>query len=233
MKQVFRYGEYVYEYYIELGERKSYTLIVRPDLRIIARVPLEATLDDIEGFLQRKWQWLEKQLAELRSFSKPRVERQYVSGESFYYLGRQYMLLVESANDDIVRLERGKLRVLTTQSLRNSAHNKKLLDMWYSRKRQRVFKQEYHRAVELFDYATLPRLGQRSMARRWGSFTADNKVLLNPRLIEASREAIFYVCVHELCHKISKKHDQAFYDELEKRIPNWRIIKNQLEIRFG
>ena len=233
MKQTFRYGEYVYEYYIEFGERKTYTLVVRPDLRIITRVPLNATLDDIEGFLRRKWQWLEKQLTELRAFKKTRSEKQYISGESFYYLGRQYMLLVESGHQEGVKLERGKLRIFTTKSVRNSPHNKKLLDDWYSRKRDRIFKQEYIKALELFNYKAIPKFGQRAMARRWGSYTADDKVLINPRLIEAPREAIFYICVHELCHRISKKHDQVFYTELEMRIPNWRIIKNQLEVRFG
>ena len=71
------------------------------------------------------------------------------------------------------------------------------------------------------------------MARRWGSYTSDGKVLLNPRLIEAPREAIYYVCVHELCHRISRKHDTRFYLELEKRMPEWRRIKESLEINFG
>lgn len=233
MKQTFRYGEYVYDYYIEFSERKSYTLIVRPDLRIITRVPLDASLDDIEGFLKRKWQWLEKQLSELRTFKKTRTEKQYISGESFYYLGRQYMLLVEKSTEDTVKLEHGKLRILSTKAVRNSSHNKKLLDEWYAKKRERVFKSEFLKALTLFNYETIPQLGQRIMVRRWGSYTADDKVLLNPRLIEAPREAIFYICVHELCHRISRKHDEIFYNELEKRISNWRVIKNQLEIRFG
>jgi predicted metal-dependent hydrolase len=71
------------------------------------------------------------------------------------------------------------------------------------------------------------------MARRWGSYTQDNKVSLNPRLIEAPTEAIYYVCVHELCHVTNKKHDQSFYAELNKRMPNWRDIKEKLEIRYG
>ena len=71
------------------------------------------------------------------------------------------------------------------------------------------------------------------MAKRWGSYTDDNKVSLNPKLIQAPREAIFYVCVHELCHVVNKKHDDAFYREVEKRMPNWREVKERLEVRFG
>lgn len=233
MKNTFEYGSYRYEYFVEFGERKAFTLVVRPDLRIIARVPLGATLEQVEAFLQRKWKWLEKQLSELRKYKKPTGDKQYVSGESFYYLGRQYILEAVSAADDMVKLERGKLRIHTTKSLRNSAHNQKLIEDWYARRRDTVFKQEYIRALKLFDYEKMPQLRERVMARRWGSYTSDNKVSLNPRLIQAPREAIYYVCVHELCHKMSLKHDKVFYDELEKRLPEWRRVKESLEIRHG
>lgn len=233
MKHTFKYGRYSYEYYIEFTDRKTLALEVLPDLRIITKVPFGTTLDQIEGFLVRKWKWLEKQLGELRKLKKAHTERQYVSGESYYYLGRQYLLLVERSDTGAVKLERGKLRIYTTRSVRNGAYNKKLLDEWYAHQRNRVFKREYIRALKLFSYNAIPQLGERIMARRWGSYTSDGKVLLNPRLIEAPTEAIYYVCVHELCHRISRKHDDIFYKELEKRLPHWRRIKDSLEIRHG
>lgn len=233
MKQTFTYGQYSYEYYIEFAERKTLGLEVLPDLRIIAKVPLNATLDEIEGFLTRKWQWLEKQLSELRKLKKSHTKKQYVAGESFYYLGRQYLLLVEKATEDTIKLDHGKLRIYTTHGIKNSSYNKKLLDSWYARRRNSIFKHEYKRALALFTQEITPQLGERAMTRRWGSYTSEGKVLLNPRLIETPREAIYYICVHELCHTISRKHDKAFYDALDKRLPGWRRIKESLEIRHG
>lgn len=233
MKRTFQYEEYAYEYYVEYAERKTLALEVMPDLRIITKVPFDTTLEEIESFLTRKWRWLEKQLGELRKLRKNYTGKQYVSGESFYYLGRQYMLLVESATEDAVKLERGKLRIYTSKSTRNTAYNKKLLDGWYERRQDKVFKHEYIKALSLFDFRAPPQLGKRHMIRRWGSYTSYNKVLLNPRLIEAPREAIYYVCIHELCHKITRKHDEVFYRELEKRLLGWKRIKESLEIRHG
>ena len=93
MKLEFIYGKYRYDYFVEFLERKSLTLIVRPDLRIIVRAPKEVTLAEIEKFLAKKWSWMEKQLAEFRKYKKPvELERRYVSGESYFYLGRQYLL---------------------------------------------------------------------------------------------------------------------------------------------
>ena len=70
MKQVFTYGSYSYEYYIEFADRKTLGLEVLPDLRIIAKVPLDASLEEIESFLVRKWKWLHKQLNDLQKFKK-------------------------------------------------------------------------------------------------------------------------------------------------------------------
>jgi len=232
MKQTFRYGKYTYEYYIEFSSRKTLGLMVRPDLRIIAKMPYGTSVDEIEAFLRRKWTWLHKTLNEFRRYKKKYYEREYVSGESFQYLGRRYMLLVESASRDSVRLDRGKLYIYTTKNVRNGEYNKKLVEEWYQQRRDLVFKKLYLEAFKQFNYARLPQLQQRVMPRRWGSYR-QGKVLLNPRLIEAPVDAIYYVLVHELCHVNNKKHDQAFYKELAKRIPNWREVKDKLEIRYG
>jgi predicted metal-dependent hydrolase len=232
MKRILEYGSYEYEYFVEFSDRKTMTLVVRPDLRIVARVPVGTETGEIEDLMKRKWRWMSKQLAELSRYHKTNREKQYISGESYYYLGRQYTLLVEAGEDE-VKLERGRLRIYTSKNLRDSGYNKKLLEGWFENRRNIVFNKEYQRAVKLFNFEEIPKLRTRIMARRWGSYTVDDKVSLNPKLIQAPREAIFYVCIHELCHKISRKHDQVFYDELEKRLPNWRQIKESLEIRHG
>ncbi len=233
MKRTLHYGRYSREYYVEFCDRKTLGLIVRSDLRIIARVPYDATPDEIENFIRRKWLWLQKQIAELKRYQKIRHTREYVSGESYQYLGRQYMLLVDSGNRENVRLAPGKLLLTTAKGVRNSTHNKKLLEEWYEQRREMVFKRLYLKALRLFTYDTMPQLKVRIMAKRWGSYTADGKVALNPKLIATPTEAIYYVIVHELCHVTNRKHDDAFYNELERRIPNWREIKERLEVRYG
>ena len=100
------------------------------------------------------------------------------------------MLLVESGHQEGVKLERGKLRIFTTKSVRNSPHNKKLLDDWYSRKRDRIFKQEYIKALELFNYKAMPKFGQRAMARRW----------------EATQPTIKYSSTHGLSKRLARQY---------------------------
>lgn len=233
MKLDFKYGNYSYNYFLEFAVRKSFTLIVKPDLKIIVKAPVGSNLNEIEAFLIRKWSWLEKKLGEYKKYRKSHHEKSYISGESYNYLGRQYMLQVEESEHDAVKLERGKISIYTTKDVRNGNHNKELLMDWYEKRRNVVFKKQYILAYKKFNYDKIPQLRIRIMSRRWGSYTNDNKVSLNPRLIEAPSEAIFYVATHELCHVKYKKHDTDFYKELEKHIPNWRAIKDHLEIYYG
>jgi len=223
----------MYDYYLELAVRKSFTLIVRPDFKIIVKVPIGSKTSEIETFLIRKWSWLEKRLEEYKKYRKTHNEKMYVSGESYNYLGRQYMLQVEKSANESVKLERGKINIFTTKDVRNKDYNKQLLQAWYDRRRNIVFKKQYIQALKKFDYEKIPQLRVRIMSRRWGSYTQDNKVSLNPRLIEAPLEAIYYVAIHELCHIDNKKHDAVFYGELAKRVPNWRVIKENLEVYYG
>lgn len=233
MTRTFTYGDYSYVYTVELTERKTLGLEVRPNLCIIVRAPLDTSAYEIEAFLTRKWLWLEKSLGRFGQYYKTHQKKQYLSGESFYYLGRQYMLQVERDSLDMVKLERGKLRVYTTHSIREYEHTKKLLESWFAKRRKLIFAREYRRAAQQLGYSNPPQLRERSMAKRWGSHTTDSTIYLNPRLIAVPREAIYYVCLHELCHMRNKRHDYDFYRAMETHMPNWRAVKNALEINFG
>ena len=53
---------------------------------------------------------------------------------------------------------------------------------------------------------------------------------INLNLIKTSKECIEYVIIHELCHLINNNHGKEFYKLLEKKIYNWKEIKDKLEL---
>lgn len=234
MSLEFCYGKYRYRYFVEFLERKSLTLVVRPDLRIIVKAPIGTSLLEIEAFLSKKWLWLEKQLTELKKYQKFRREPVFAAGESHWYLGRQYLLEIRSAGVDSVKLERSKIIIFSTKKYDNMAYNRMLFEKWLDERRQRVFKKQFIEAYKMFNLSVLPQLKIRKMNKRWGSCSRDGKVIsLNPDLIQTSTEMIRYVCVHELCHVGNPYHNREFYDLLERKMPDWRRIKNSLEVNFG
>ncbi|MHB1316373.1 MAG: M48 family metallopeptidase [Minisyncoccota bacterium] len=226
----FIFGTFVYEYQLIKQDRKTLSLTVTPDLRIIIKSPFKIESERIEAFLQKKWFWLEKQLSFFKKYQRKIYKKEYVSGEGYLYLGRQYKLVVHKGKEDSVSLTRGQLIVLTTKSVADGRHNKKLVSNWFAEKTDIILQYRFAEKLSLFDFKNIPRLSIREMKKRWGSFLNQDKIFLNPKLIHTSKDCIDYVIVHELCHMKYKNHDKRFYDLLSKKFPKWEKVKEKLEI---
>lgn len=229
-RRTFKYGTHSYIYGLIRQDRKTLSLTVEPCLDITLKAPLDASDDRIEKFLQKKWMWLNKQLTFFEKYRRKHYEKEYVSGESFYYLGRQYKLVVSSGDKNKVALSKGKLNMTTIKNPSDGKYNRILLDRWYKQRRHAVFNERYEEMLKKFSYTFTPELTVRVMARRWGSYIKGERIILNPLLIQAPKEAIDYVITHELCHMKYRNHDVKFYQLLETKFPGWRKTKEKLEL---
>lgn len=225
----FIFGTFIYEYQLIKQDRKTLSLTVTPDLRIILKCPVQTDSERIEVFLQKKWFWLEKQLSFFKKYQRKIYEKEYVSGEGYLYLGRQYKLVVRRGKEDSVSLTRGQLIVYTTKDVTNGRHNKKLVDEWFTNKSTTIFEERFAEMLTRFEYKQLPCVSIREMKKRWGSFLNKDKIFLNPKLIHTPKECIDYVIVHELCHLKYKNHNSNFWKFLEEKYPKWERVKDKLE----
>lgn len=233
-RNVFEYGKFRYEYRLVSQNRKTLSLTVYPNMSIELKCPHGVSQQRIDAFLKKKWRWLHAQLFFFSKYAKKRYKREYVSGESFLYLGRQYQLIVRKGKNDQVTLLRGKLFIETIQDIRNGVYNKALLERWYRMKRSSVFQERLEEVSKKFDYDFIPRIHVRPMAKRWGSaLVSGKKIVLNPVLIQSSKECIDYVITHELCHFKHRNHDKSFWNLLERKCPDWQRVKEKLETRHG
>ena len=231
-KQVFSYGKCTYDYFLIKEARKTISLTVKPDLSVILKSPLGYSKEKINIFLKRKWLWLDKQLEFFKKFQNNDNEKEYISGESFLYLGRQYKLIVREAKTEQVKLDHGKLILWTSRAVQNGAHNKNIMENWYRDRASIVFKERYKEVLKSFGVKVAPILVIKKMNKRWGSFVSGKKIILNPKLIHAPKYCIDYVITHELCHLGWKRHDAKFFKLLESKIPNWEKVKEKLEMRL-
>jgi hypothetical protein len=229
-ERIFSWGKYGFQYFVFREDRKSVSLRVTPRLKIILKCPKEMSDKALNEFLQRKYNWVAKQLDFFKKFQK-KSEKEYISGEAILYLGRQYKLVIKKAKDDRVVLKGGDLVVLSTDAA-NGRHNKALLDDWYRQRAKEIFAFRLKEMMKKFNYEVEPILLVRKLAKKWGSFTGKKRIYLNTKLIQASRECIDYVIVHELCHFKYCDHGNKFYGLLSSKIANWEKIKDKLEMRF-
>lgn len=66
---------------------------------------------------------------------------------------------------------------------------------------------------------------------RWGSCSSYRNINLNYRLIMAPQRVIEYVIIHELCHLKEMNHSERFWNEVQKRMPDYREMVIHLKER--
>ena len=211
-------------------ERNRLRITVQPDISIVAKAPLDHSLDEVQTKLKKRASWMAQQLEYFDQYHPILPERQFVSGETHYYLGRQYRLKVMPGSENDVKLI-GKYFVLTTTQPENPERKQQILHDWYT-SHARVFIQNRvklftDRLIELS--AKTPEIKYRRMNKRWGSCTPSGVITFNTELIKAPTHCIDYVVLHELCHLVHEGHNVKFYHLLDVLMPDWKKRKERLE----
>ena len=231
----FPYGDGQIVFRLERRDRKTLAISVNPNARVEVIAPIDAPFAKIFDKVRKRAPWIQRQQRFFTQFQPRRLERQYISGETHLYLGRQYRLKVVQHIQQQVKLYRGRLLV---QSLKPKDREvtKALVEQWYHQRAQATFRerlalcQRRFSKPEDFEPAGLVIM---QLRRRWGSMTPTGKLILNRVLVRASVDAIDYVITHELCHMRHNHHGGAFYHLLDRVMPDWEKRKLRLECQLA
>jgi predicted metal-dependent hydrolase len=228
----FRYGETVIAYCISRLEMSSprVRIQVEPDGRVVVQAPKNSSDATIGDVVKRRSRWIHGHLRSISKRKVPQSKRDWVSGESHRYLGRQYMLKVRvaPANQEGVVLAGGQLRV--SVAARDPLRVRRLVHAWYRERADAWLRNRVSElATQLPWVRKAPSVAIRQMKTRWGSCSPAGRLTLNPVLIRVPREAVDYVIVHELSHLRHHNHSRSFYLLLARYVPEWRHIKKRLD----
>ncbi|MBP7586465.1 MAG: M48 family metallopeptidase, partial [Thermoanaerobaculia bacterium] len=128
----------------------------------------------------------------------------------------------------------GRLRFIVMHTHRSNAPEvtREPVEEWYRDRAHLKFPERIELCLGLFPEpkAFRPKgLIVRQTRQRWGSMSPAGRLLLNRRLVQAPIDAIDYVITHELCHISEPHHGAAFYDLLDRVLPDWQRRKLRLE----
>lgn len=203
---------------------------VHPDCSVQVSATPDVTDAALIQAAKKRGRWIYEQLRTFRAQLEHVKPREYVSGESHYYLGRQYLLkvIVELSSAQNVKLYRGKIEVNVRE--RNAERIKSLLEGWYKQKAKEVFKSRLEAIMTQAIWVERPpELRILTMQTQWGSCSPNGRITLNPLLVKAPRECIDYVILHELCHLVEHNHSERFYRLLGQVMPHWEKTKSKLD----
>ena len=178
----------------------------------------------IDDLNQKRLVWIRRKLKQSAEI-KPGKEKEYVNGESFSYLGRNYRLkIIEDAESSEVKLRNGYFEVSLPKRVkadRRIETIRSMLSQWYA---------EYAlgRLTEKTDrYANILKVRPKSLKvrdykSRWGSCSSVGDISYNWRIIMAPHAVKDYVVVHELCHLIEHNHSPQYWKQVERITPDWK-----------
>lgn len=211
-------------------DRATLRITVVPEGKVIVYAPAQASMDEVRARVTRRGGWITRQLERFDQWRPRTPPRQYISGETHLYLGKQYRLLIHEAERTEVSLDGDRMRMWTRNGA-TYAHRRAILRHWYKLQAHCIFPARVDTAWPAFSstFHGPPGLIIREMTQRWGSFTSTGRLVLNTELVRASVELIDYVVTHELAHGVHPDHGTAWQALMSEKMPDWRDRKAALE----
>ncbi|GAB2318007.1 SprT family zinc-dependent metalloprotease [Alkalibacterium sp. s-m-22] len=229
------FNSHVIDFEVERKNVKNININVRPDRTIKVSAKSSVPLDYIQELIKKKAPWILNQMREFEQAQPERAnEREYVSGESYKYLGKQYRLRVKNVDkkeEEGVKYYRGFIHMYVLENTDNNSR-KGLIDSWYKKRANSIFSELFDKVYPKIEKYNVPKpsLQTRSMKTRWGSAHVNkNMILLNLDLIKAPKPCIEYVILHELIHFKYNDHSSNFYEMLYTLMPDWKRRKEILD----
>lgn len=220
------------QYSLERKNVKNLNLHVRKDGSVYVSANTAVPEEKIDEFLIGKEVFIRNAQNKFKEQEKYKpLPKQYVSGETFYIQGRALRLKVTQAAKNRIYSD-GVYLFLDVKDPRNFTQKERLVQRFLDRQCKIVLGEIVEALYPVFQkYGVAPPvLRIRNMDTRWGSCLPGKGIItLNKRLLEAPRNCIEYVVMHEYCHFIHPNHSRHFYDFLSMLMPDWKERKKLLD----
>lgn len=198
------------------SKRKTIALVVTQDATLVVRAPIKTSATSIRQLVQKKRDWIRKKQESFQKRSRKFVPKEFVNGEGFWYLGKEYRLeIVENQKHPVVLEHTLKI---TREFLPGA---RKCLIAWYKKQSlekisQRV--QWYAKQAGLsYDSVRIT-----DAQKRWGSCGRKGSLNFSWRLVMAPMKIMDYVVVHEMVHLEEKNHSPKYWNKVRVILPDYR-----------
>ena len=203
------------------SERRTADIIIERSGHISVRTPAHFSEEQADAVVESRRLWIYRNLAEWRDLNATRVVREWINGEGFLYLGSSYRLLLVQEQDEPVKLKDGRF-CLQRKIVENDGEEaaKRTFERFYSeRGLERIKNRMAYFAPKV---GVMPSsIEVKEIGYRWAACTSDGRLSFHWKCMMASLKVIDYIVVHELCHLHHRDHTDAFWNEVDKVMPDY------------
>lgn len=225
-------GDQEISYVLERKQVKNLNLRIKKDGSVFVSANDIVPFEEVDEFVCNKASYILDAIKRFNEIAlyKPQP-KQYVSGETFYLQGRGLRLQVSQAAKDSISSD-GVYIYLKVKDVNDFEKKRRMVNRFLDNQCKAIFGEVMDELYPLFKKYGIekPTLRIRDMETRWGSCLAKKGIVtLNKRLLEAPRNCIEYVVMHELCHFMHPNHSKYFYAFLSMLMPDWKERKQFLD----
>lgn len=224
-----QFGSTPIAYTIHRGRRvKTVGIAVDPVDGVLVRAPEGTDVERLDEIVHRKAKWILERRRHQEDLPPPPSPREFVSGETFLYLGRQYRLKVDR------RLQGDRVRLVWRHLLvpgRDGGDPRDMLTSWYRERAEARLPGCVALWADRLDAQPASVL-IREQRKRWGSADAKGNIRLNWRIVQAPKRLIDYVVAHEVEHLHYPDHTSDFWSTLGAVLPDYEQRREALR-RLG
>lgn len=206
------------------SRKKTMNIVIERDGSLAVFVPENIPDEKILRILDGKEYEIFRKQALWQEANREHVSRQFLSGQSFLYLGRSYILSVVKGQKRHLIFQNG------TFFLSSDAENpKEDFVRFYKRKA----KEKIAERVEILRpmIKIMPQKIQiREMTTRWGSCTPNGTISYNWRCVMVPLFVLDYLIVHELIHMEYPDHSRDFWQRVSEILPDYSYAKDWLKV---
>ena len=199
------------QYTVLRSARKTMTLSVNAEGKVVVRAPVRISAGQIETFVERHAAWIARRRAELE-----RARPDLSDGGTLSLCGREYRI----AAGQRARIAGDVLFLPSRERERAAIALMKRL----AREKMGGLLREY---ADRFGFA-FSRLRITSARGRWGSCSTSGTIGFSFRTVLLSEEEMRYLAVHELCHTRHMDHGAAFWRDVGTILPGYEPVRRGL-----
>lgn len=215
---------------VEVQKKKiknAHLYVKPPDGQVVVSVPLAMADKAVELFVRTNIGWVKRQIETFRQQLRS-AKRQYVSGETLYFGGKQYFLTFvvnERRNSFVLEGSRAVLSMRASSTVKQREN--------YVREQYRSqLKAAVERLLPKWEKATGLQAAEwrtKYMTTKWGVCKVEKKRLwFNLQLAEKPTVCLEYIILHELLHLVERQHNAHFIAMLDEYMPHWRELRGDL-----
>ncbi|MCH9826285.1 MAG: M48 family metallopeptidase [Gammaproteobacteria bacterium] len=196
--------------------RTTMQITVERSGNLILSAPPGVSERKLRDFVEQKRFWIYTKLAERDRLQRQVPRKEFVGGEGFLYLGRSHRLKLVNAQDLPLKMSGGRF-ALRRDALPEAREH---FIRWYS-ERARVWLSgrvaDYQSRMEVHPAG----IKVQDLGYRWGSCGKGDWLYFHWKSILLPARIAEYVVVHEIAHLHEPHHTPAFWQRVERAMPDY------------